>query len=647
MEIYVGRNIVNLVKQQEFNGKVLCQNNDFIIRCGVDSKLIKTRIENNKVVIFGTIFALFKEDRCVKFTNINQDITLLNSIISTQNHEKIVNNIEGRYLGIIYNETGVQEIFADKYSQQELFYSIKNGELIASTSIKPVISQLDEKNYDQVALANILSVYGNYAPKSHTLYKDIKRLGVGEQINIKNKLITLNQIPFRAKETQPYGDDKLEEYYQLFRSAVEVRSSETTNWVFMSSGWDSSAVLSMLCDIHGPSKIRAVIARIKYSTTSGVTNEFEIERAKKITDYFNVPLDVVDSDSTQTPYHELWEKTQEDFKSKHIYSLFAYNFYLVANYVRLNGSTSDAIFNGEISDGAHNLGFSQFATILEHPDENFREYSDKMASYLFGPSFFKIIENNEISKDAVFKLLRMRKDESIIDNTEGLSEQDWKYKYIQSFFLSSNRIPFAKLPIDDMLTKFGKAKYQSEICDTYFQEFNEKVTSETLYSWILHLYNSFHWQGGTVRGIMTAPENYNMQTSAPFWDRRLQDFLGSMPESWGRGLELKHTKYALKWMLKNKVDYPSNLQIGPHSYLYDTDPTWRADSDMLYGSKISKKHYENQLKTFNYKELLDDKFFNLDYINKLVDDYCQGKVETGQKLTDLKNIISLCNVGWY
>ena len=34
---------------------------------------------------------------------------------------------------------------------------------------------------------------------------------------------------------------------------------------------------------------------------------------------------------------------------------------------------------GEISDGVHNFGFSQFLTIF-HPSLEFREYADKMAS---------------------------------------------------------------------------------------------------------------------------------------------------------------------------------------------------------------------------------------------------------------------------
>ena len=71
-------------------------------------------------------------------------------------------------------------------------------------------------------------------------------------------------------------------------------------------------------------------------------------------------------------------------------SMAFYQWLELGNYVASN-SNGEAVFSGEISDGAHNFGFSQMLTVLEHPVHEFREYSDKMASYLFGPTFLKSI----------------------------------------------------------------------------------------------------------------------------------------------------------------------------------------------------------------------------------------------------------------
>ncbi len=60
-----------------------------------------------------------------------------------------------------------------------------------------------------------------------------------------------------------------------------------------------------------------------------------------------------------------------------------------------------------------------------------------------------------------------------------------------------------------------------------------------------------------------------------------------MPESWGRGLDLKPTKYPLKWMLEHCIDYPLHLQVGPHLYLYDVDPTFSHSAKFMYGSAFT------------------------------------------------------------
>lgn len=602
--------------------------------------------DNKKLILIGNIHALFYENSVIKFSKDKLVNELIKKIIKNNELDKINEFIEGSYIGLIFSPNGDYNIFSDKFNRKELFYICSENSLYASTLIAPLINFVKDKNYDQTALANILSVYGNYSPKKHTLYKDIRRLGVGEFISFKNGSLNIEEIRFNPEPIKNYQKDKLEDYYNLFHSSIEIRSSDNMNWVFMSSGWDSSSVLSMLCKIHGSSKVRAVIGKFKYSNKSGVNNNFEIERAKKITDYFNVPLDIVDIDYTVPDYLLFWEEIRESFKSSHLYALFTYNFFRLAKHVSHNGQLSDVIFNGEVSDGAHNLGFSQFATILNHSDLSFREYSDKMASYLYSPSFYRKILKDDFTEDSVFKLIKSHKNEMGLGSIKNLSDKEWKNKYISSFLLSSNRMPFSESVNSKLLTTQGAKSFEEEINEKYFDSFSDNVTDQNLYGWFLHLYNSFHWQGSTVRGMMTSPEHYNLKNGSPFWDSRIQNFLSSMPESWGRGLDLNPTKYPLKWVLQNKLDYPFHLQSGPHSYLYDINPSWNANADIIYDS-AGMDFFKKLLKKRVYEEVLSSDYFDLKYINKLTDDYCSGNIEKGQKLDDLKNIISVCNVGWY
>jgi hypothetical protein len=227
-----------------------------------------------------------------------------------------------------------------------------------------------------------------------------------------------------------------------------------------------------------------------------------------------------------------------------------------------------------------------------------------------------------------------------------MSIKERKERFAESFFISSARIPFISLSNNKLITAQGRDKYQSTMHKGYFTDFVKDVTPQTLYAWILHLYNSFHWQGSTVKGMSAAATHYGLNISMPFWDSRLHSFLSAMPESWGRGLDIKPTKYPLKWMLKNKVDYPFHLQVGPHSYLYDIDPNWSADADIIYGSS-GKPYFKEAIKKYQYEAILQPSHFNLPYLKKLTDDYVNDKKVTGQERTDLKNLIGLSLIGWY
>ena len=103
---------------------------------------------------------------------------------------------------------------------------------------------------------------------------------------------------------------------------------------------------------------------------------------------------------------------------------------------------------------------------------------------------------------------------------------------------------------------------------------------------ILELYNSFHWQGGTVATFHIAMEAHNLRLAMPFRDYGLLNYLAYMPEHFGRGLELRPTKFPLKWTVENRLDYPMDLQTGPHSYTYDVDPRFTHYGELVNHSAL-------------------------------------------------------------
>ena len=121
-----------------------------------------------------------------------------------------------------------------------------------------------------------------------------------------------------------------------------------------------------------------------------------------------------------------------------------------------------------------------------------------------------------------------------------------------------------------------------------------------------------------------------------------------MPESWGRGLELKTTKYPLKWMLENCIDYPIELQTGPHSYLYDINPSFDHAAEWIYHSAFNQQ-YSDIIKKREYLEIMSEDIFDLNYYNSMVNKYLNKEKELSNLDwgSNLANLIFLSAMGWY
>ena len=136
--------------------------------------------------------------------------------------------------------------------------------------------------------------------KKHTLYKNVKRLGVGEKtVTVDEGKLKFNQFPFEPRKIRDYGDEDHQLYSDLFLDSLKVRGSENGNVVYLSSGWDSTSILGGLGTHFYSDKVKAVIGRMRYSERAGTINPFEIERAQKVADYYNVDLNIVDFDYTK------------------------------------------------------------------------------------------------------------------------------------------------------------------------------------------------------------------------------------------------------------------------------------------------------------------------------------------------------------
>lgn len=202
---------------------------------------------------------------------------------------------EGRYILIVIIQDGSCEITLDRFGQSDLYYMNSSDCTILANALN-LMPVRNCTEYDQASLAHLLTVYGYRPPKRHTIYSGIQRMGVNEVARISETSFEIKELDFIPLSTAPYGKSELLEYAETFLDAVEARGSHYGNVVYLSSGWDSSAILACLVHIYGARKVRAVTCRMNYNKRSGIINQFELDRAGEIASYFGIPLEIVELD---------------------------------------------------------------------------------------------------------------------------------------------------------------------------------------------------------------------------------------------------------------------------------------------------------------------------------------------------------------
>lgn len=594
--------------------------------------------DNDQFYILGKIIGIRKNNKILNISKDKDELKILENF-------NLIPEIEGRFVIVKIAESGLSEIWSDNFGTFEVYQQASAGNVFLSSNLSLLPIAKSGGEFNQLGLVHTLTVYGSRPAKKHTIYKEVTRLGVNEGFRILNGNLEILKRRFIATSSEPvYSEDKLEEYSNLFLEAVKARASDQGNIVYLSSGWDSTSILAALVHLFGKDKTRCIIGRMRYSERSAVINQIEIDKALAITDYYGVKIDVVELDYRKDA-NKIIDRSKILFRSHLFANMTSINHWRLAEETAKIAKGGETIFAGEMSDGAHNLGFSQYATIYHSPSQHFREYSDKMASYLFGPTFLKEIIRGVHENDPIWKIFMQL---NITNKFEPLkkTEKEIYLQFLSNFFLRGGRIPLFSIENSKMLTKKGAVKYLKEFEEVYLKDAAGNLSPDTLYSNLLQLYNSFHWQGSTVSTLYYTAEEHNLNCVAPFHDKALIDFLSAMPESWGRGLDFNNTKFPLKWMLKNKIDYPYHLQEGPHSYIYDVDPTFNHLREILFGSSF-KPVFQNALSERSFLNSLSPEIFNMNYINGIVAKYLDGKEFGGQEMGDLANLATHSVIGLY
>jgi hypothetical protein len=590
------------------------------------------KIGDVSFIFLGNLNGYFKEKKFYKHNDIKIIFKKLN--LTKKITKEKIDLIDGNFLIIEIKKNNNLKICIDKYAKNDLFYFSNQNNFSISNNFKLLIKYLDKKTINQSATALMMSTLGTRPAKKDTIISEIKRLGLNQNILIEKKL-SLIEENYLCKKSEYYDDKKIEEYFEIYKDYVSNIDKNQSKTIFMSSGYDSSFIAASTRNFNSKSKIDGITCKLQYSNRSGVYNKYEIIKIKKLSERYNINAHFVDMNLINN-FQKYSEHISEICSQRMITNSLGAMMHSILS-KKASDLNSENIIAGEISDGAHNFGFSQFFTYTDHESNGFREYADKKICYLYSPSFLKKIKNNTFQNDFVFTEMCHKKNINI-RKLKNLSNKEIINEVLGSLFLTSSRLPLEDEKNSPVLKSY-EHEYRKYYINNYFNTL--KLDSfNSIYSAYLHLYNSFHWQGSTVSTLGHFAEANNKKMVLPFWNPLIQDYLEKMPEDWGRNLETNNIKYPLKQAFKRYLDFPEFIEKGHHSYVYDENRYVDPLKEILIEKKTAK-YIKGILQKRHPLDYFSKKSFNHNYIYKAINNFKKNKLENPSHIWKLFNFSKL------
>lgn len=585
-----------------------------------DDKFILNIKNGSKQFFFeGEIYYYVEQDKTFTVSK-NEYPGFLKKRLENFEVSEFINSVEGIYNAVYINtEKNEAIIFCDYLNRKNFFYTEKDESFIASTSLENIVNEFSELKYNQLGLLSYITM--GYTPIYQTLYDGINRFKSNEYIKIANGKI-LQDFFSENYSIEKYNDSHLNKYDSLLSNSILSRSS-SKNVVLNSGGWDSTSIIYHLLKSHNTGSVDSVVYETKLKSGE-IYNVYEVDKVKRISDYYGIKSEKIEIDFGDKKLINDWEKIRSEMKNYHTY--FFVDMPKAVNDIATRNKSA-SIFSGEASDSIHNFGFSQFVSVT-YQSRELREYGDKMKSYLFSPSFYTKVLNDTYSGDKVFQFF-----EFYFNSYRKISAKDKLNFYFKSFMLSSERIPFAKIFSSPLANDYLNSSYQINIDENIFDDLIDKTSNENLYYSLLQLYRAYHFHSPQIEVKHSPLRSAGENCKIPFLDSSLVKYMYSMPEGWGRGLELRPTKYPLRYLANEKWDIPVDIleESGAHSYIAETDKRWNYSggswslaAETIYNS-VFGEHYKLILSEIEIEKYFYPEYFDTKALKQIMNDFVSGK----------------------
>lgn len=580
------------------------------------------------VIVEGEVYYyLDKDDSAVRFAPSDDVCARLKRVYDSVGENGFSQSVEGMYnVAVINEERDTVSIFGDAFNRLDLFYCLDGKCPVISTEYEDVISCFDRINYDPAVLSCLLIL--GYPPMKHTHYSGLHRLAIGERLLLQNDKINLVKAKVKPLISIEMDEANLDQYADILDNAVLSRSSQSENWIELSSGWDSTTVLGVLRKYFDKSKVRAVIMAAKLSD-GRLFNPYEVEKATKIAEYYSVPAEIAMVDLADAGMMKLWSGNIQITHSE-LMCEYMPMYLAMADVIREKGKADAAVFVGHYSDSLHNFGFSQYIS-LPYLSQDFRQYSDKLKSYLYSPSFLRKVLDNTFADDFAYKLFQWHYSQVEFADVSSMSRNQRIFHYLLSFVMSNSRLPFARFAIEPIFSSYAEDRLKGWLYENYFKDAVEQIDGDNMYFWLTWLYQHFHLQGYEKKTVIASIRGAGKRPCLPFYDLRLVKFLQTMPESWGRGLEWRRTKYPLRHYGYGKLKVPYEIiESSFHSYITESEAGRIVDirSEIINNSVLTPTMRDLRNNS-DLGKLFDKEWFNIAVLNDMLQ---TGKSEPGSPL---------------
>jgi asparagine synthase (glutamine-hydrolysing) len=194
---------------------------------------------NRYVLAFnGQIYNSEEIDKKYNFFNqSNLDTKTIINLISLKG-VKFIQEIEGMFAIVVFDRLKkIIHFFRDYSGQKNLYYYLRNGEIIICSEIQPIFNLIEKININNNSLCENLIV--GYSLSSETIYSNINKLLPGEEIqfDLENKSIIKNFYKKKNINNSLKAEELLEKY---INNHLVTKKKIAIN---LSGGLDSNIIL--------------------------------------------------------------------------------------------------------------------------------------------------------------------------------------------------------------------------------------------------------------------------------------------------------------------------------------------------------------------------------------------------------------------